>query len=219
MFTTNSIEFLTELAANNNRDWFTANKNRYQSFVKTPADSFRQALAEQLSLSVKKTIDSKLFRIHRDVRFSKDKTPYNAYIRMAFSEENSGDSAWVISIEPDCLTLGYGIFTFSADHLAIWREVVSGGLGETLSNMLQGGELAKLRSAEPELKRVPSPYPKDHPQASLLRRKGIVLWLDDLPLKEALGDQAPAKISEAMQSFEPLRVWLNEAKMMSPTNE
>ena len=209
MFTTNTIEFLTELAANNDRAWFTDHKKRYQSYVKTPADNFRQALAEQLSLKYQQNIDSKLFRINRDVRFSKDKTPYNAHIRMAFSVGKADAPAWMISIEPDSLVLGYGIFTFSAKQLNQWRETVSGEQGVLLNSLLQQGELSNLRCADPELKRVPAPYPKDHAQEALLRRKGIVLWFDDLPLKEALDEQAPTKVAEAMQVFERLHQWLS----------
>ncbi len=73
------VKFMKDLAANNNREWFHENKKRYENSVKKPFESFVQELIDQvakLDKSVKIEPKQAIFRIHRDVRFSKDKTPY-----------------------------------------------------------------------------------------------------------------------------------------------
>ena len=88
-FTPEFIQFLRELPANNNRDWFQENKNRYEEFVKIPFEKF----IEELILELKKEdnrlneISAKdcIFRIYRDVRFSKDKSPYKIHVSALIS--------------------------------------------------------------------------------------------------------------------------------------
>ena len=83
-FASETFAFLKSLKNNNTKDWFDAHKADYQSFVKKPADSFRVDVARELSGLTGHEIVSKQFRVNRDLRFSKDKTPYNTHIRMAF---------------------------------------------------------------------------------------------------------------------------------------
>jgi uncharacterized protein (TIGR02453 family) len=78
------IKFLKDLEKNNSRDWFSDNKKLYEEVLKAPAEIFLTELQQALEKKLGGEVVPKLFRIHRDVRFSKDKTPYNAHVRMAF---------------------------------------------------------------------------------------------------------------------------------------
>ena len=122
----------------------------------------------------------KIFRIHRDVRFSKDKTPYNTHLHIAFmsASRSSAAPSWFFGLDPDSLTLGTGIFAFDKADLGRFRERVLGEDGADLAKLMQ--ELAGngVRFGKPDLKRVPSGYAKDHPEADLLRHKGLSAWID-----------------------------------------
>ena len=212
MFSKNSVAFLTDLAAHNEKPWFEANKARYLRHVKEAAARFSEALAPLLSTQYDTQITGKLFRMHRDLRFSKDKTPYNAHIHMSFQDGDTG-RAWMLALEPSRLVIGYGQFAFDKTQLDHWRKAVDGDAGQRLTRILAKADAQGLRRDAPELKRVPAPYDKDHPHAELLRRKGIALWQDDLGQDDlgqdqAFGPKAPAQLARAFRSFDPLRAWL-----------
>jgi len=78
------VKFLKDLEKNNSRDWFTGNKKIYEEVLKVPAEMFLAEVQQGLEKKLGGEVVAKLFRIHRDVRFSKDKTPYNTHVRMAF---------------------------------------------------------------------------------------------------------------------------------------
>jgi uncharacterized protein (TIGR02453 family) len=196
LLTRDTVEFLAGLRANNDRGWFEAHRADYQAFVKHPGEAFAGALADGLEAMTSEAHRYRIFRIHRDVRFSKDKTPYNAHLHISLSPGagcSEGVPAWMFGIEPDRLTLGAGIFTFAAAQLEAWRSRVAACEGEEIARMLDGLEAAGVRIGEPELKRVPAPYPSDHPHASLLRRKGLTAWTDSADTGAALGADGPAR--------------------------
>ena len=207
MLSQETLTFLSDLAADNTRDWFTANKARYETAMKAPAKAFTDALAAELQRSTGGPVDARIFRIHRDVRFSRDKTPYNSHLHIMFTGGGRRDMGWMVAVEPGKLTLGYGLFQFTPAQLDAWRKAVDGPAGAAIATIVA---VPGLRLDDPALKRVPSPYGKDHPRGDLLRRKGMALWRDDLPVEAALGDGAPAALAEALAVFDPLRGWLSE---------
>ncbi len=92
-FPAEALRFLEELSKNNNREWFNAHKQEYQDHVLAPAQDFVLALGERLrTISAGIIYDTRtsgsgsILRTHRDIRFSKDKTPYHTYVRMVFWE-------------------------------------------------------------------------------------------------------------------------------------
>ncbi len=209
MFGPDTPAFLKDLQDNNSRSWFEANRDRYESAWKAPAEAFQAAMGAALEQVYGDRIAPKLFRIHRDVRFSKDKTPYNAYLRMTFFGTVRKDMGWMIGIDPEALVLGFGIFQFSKGQIDAWRAAVDGPAGARIAEIVADGEAAGLRLNEPPLKRVPAPYDKDHPRGALLRRKGIALWRD-LDVPAVYGDDAAARLAAEMAVFDPLRDWLTE---------
>ncbi|MDE9451250.1 DUF2461 domain-containing protein [Aliiroseovarius sp. Z3] len=207
MFTKETTAFLRDLKANNTRDWFAQNKARYSSQVKDAAKTFCDDLAPRLAAQYGTEVTTKMFRIHRDLRFSKDKTPYNAHVHISFSDAATG-AAWMFGLQPDDLVIGYGLFAFDKPRLTQWREVVAGPAGDQLSDLFGNAQKAGLRLSEPELKRVPAPYPADHPNSMLLRRKGIAVWQDALSLDQAMGETAGANMANAFHAFDPIRNWM-----------
>lgn len=211
-FSKEAILFLNNLKANNTRAWFNDNKKTYEREIKKPAEIFSDAMAKSLSDLTGRAHSSKIFRIHRDVRFAKDKTPYNTHLHIAFTPETGKATppCWFFGLDTESLTLGTGVFAFDKPELETFRARVAGQEGPKLVKLLRQLEGKGVRLSQAELKRVPSGYPKDHQQAELLRRKGLAAWID-------LGDPEQAAKADLLEvchaSFKrvkPVFDWLIE---------
>ncbi|WP_068115464.1 DUF2461 domain-containing protein [Tropicimonas marinistellae] len=188
MFNEETLSFLRDLARNNERSWFVANKARYDLSVKDPSVAVAEMIASDLAEAYGQPFRSKIFRIHRDLRFSKDPTPYNTHVHMSFVPDGAQDAvaAWLLGLSPTYFTLGCGAMVFARPALGKFRESVAGPAGEHFAAVLSELRIDGIRLSEPELKRVPAPWPKDHPSAGLLRHKGLVGWIDAEP-EDGLG--------------------------------
>jgi uncharacterized protein (TIGR02453 family) len=169
--------FFDALAANNNRDWFGAHKGEYEAVVKRPAKLFLDEVGAWLNAETGTPQVPKLYRVHRDLRFSKDKTPYSTHLHLQWSDNTSG-ICHMFGVSRDYVTAGVGAMAFSKPALGRWRAHVGGAAGEDVAAILAALTGAGHRLSAPELRRVPAPYEQDHPRGDLLRRKGIVLWHD-----------------------------------------
>jgi uncharacterized protein (TIGR02453 family) len=183
-FTPRLFDFLRELKTNNNKDWFDPNKQRYLDDVRDPLQAFIAAFGPRLrAISPYLVADPKrsMFRIYRDTRFSKDKTPYKSAASAFFHHQDVGkEGAGVyLHLEPASESAGcfYGAGLYHPDPAtrtkvtdAIakktedWREVVTGKEFRKLFKM-EGDSLAKL----------PKQYDPAHPFADDLRRKDFIL--------------------------------------------
>ena len=171
-FTPELFEFLLELRTNNNREWFQANKGRYERHVKEPLLQFIQDFEPSLhSVSTRFIADARanggsMFRIYRDVRFSKDKSPYKTQAAVQFRHE-AGKSAhapgFYLHLDPTEIFVGVGIWRPDSSSLAKIRNAIVANPGkwervakdpEFLSDYIIGGE---------SLKRPPKGFDPDHP--------------------------------------------------------
>jgi len=205
-----TMGFLRQLRANNDRAWFNAHKADYERAYKAPAEAFTAEIRPRLEALAGVPLGAKVFRIHRDVRFSKNKAPYNTHLHIGFQAQRVGGEphrrgGFYFGLDADKLTVGVGAFDFGAADLERYRRVVAGD-----------GELAELLAAlearqdEPELKRVPAPYPADHPRGELLRRKGLNVWRDvDDPALIASPDLVEAVMAD-FAALDPVNLWLTE---------
>lgn len=205
-FTAQTISFMKQLKANNNRDWFNDQKKTYEEDYKIPALTFADAMTEQLHSLTGISHTSKLFRIHRDVRFSKDKTPYNSHMHISFTPEHpmANPPCWFFGLDTEKLTLGCGIFGFDAQQLLAFRNRINGAEGNDIAATLQSLTKKGARISEPELKRVPSGFAKDHPQEDLLRHKGLAIWSDLGDAKAALDDNLLATCRNEFKHLKPV---------------
>ncbi len=187
-----ALGFFDDLAANNSRDWFTANKPRYESAVKGPAEALLAELGARLEGATGTALTPKLFRVHRDLRFSKDKTPYNTHLHLQWTDRATG-ICHLFGVSQDYVCAGVGAMGFDKPALERWRDRVAGEDGAGFARLVDRLQEAGLRMDPPALKRVPAPHPQDHPRAELLKRKGIVLWHD-------LGDSERAHPDAALEA-------------------
>ncbi|MEX0279812.1 MAG: DUF2461 domain-containing protein [Arenibacterium sp.] len=179
-FPNEALTFIADLRENNRRDWFAENKHIYETAVKAPALSFADAMAVELKSLTGVAHKSKLFRVYRDVRFSKDKTPYNAHIHIAFSSLDGQANApmWFFGVKPDRVSLGCGVFRFDKAGLVTYRDAMAGEAGAKMLNLMADMRDQGIHFPDPVLKRVPSGYDKEHPHGMLLRRKGLAGWIE-----------------------------------------
>lgn len=171
----NAQAFLRDLDANNTRDWWQEHKAIYDAKLKTSALELLEALCAPLQKLTGASVAPKLFRPHRDVRFSKDKTPYNTHLHMMWqvATEAPQNPVFFFGIGQDYVTTGAGMMEFDKPVLTNWRKMVDLDT-DRIAGIISGIETQGFGLREPALKRVPSPFEPDHPAARLLRMKGVV---------------------------------------------
>lgn len=164
--------FMRALDQNNNREYWLEHKGEYDSALKSPALALLDVVSADLARVYGTQFSTKLFRPNRDVRFSKDKTPYQTHLHMMWRIDGDTDGpGWFLGIDMDAVRCGWGWFGFTPEQLTQWRAFAAdGGVGELR------GLTGMAPSRDPELKRVPAPYGKDHPEGEALRRKSYGLW-------------------------------------------
>ncbi|MFO1034480.1 MAG: DUF2461 domain-containing protein [Hyphomicrobiales bacterium] len=191
-FPPETFAFLKGLAKTNSKEWFEQHRADYELYDLAPAKAFVEALGPRLKKIAKDAqaearVNGSIFRINRDVRFSKDKRPYKTTLDMWFwqgaqrSWENTG---FYVRLRPDGFLAGAGLFEFTPEQLKRYRAAVldekaGASLVKTLSR-IEG-----LALNEPERKQVPRGFPSDHPRAELLKRNGLYCS-HDAPLPKAI---------------------------------
>lgn len=182
MFTEQTLEFLNALSANNNRDWFEANKHRYDSDVREPALAYIEAMAPHLAkvsdsfLAVPKKVGGSLMRVYRDVRFSRDKTPYKTNIGIQFRHSAGKDvhaPGFYLHIDPTEVFVAAGIWRPDNPTLQQMRMLIDEDQARwrTLSRKL---DRHGYRLSGESLKRPPKGYDKDHALIDDLKRKDFI---------------------------------------------
>lgn len=190
--------FLADLANNNTRDWFMDNKPRYDAQLKFPAKTLLDIVAADLERLSGAPITTKLYRPNRDLRFSKDKTPYHLHLHMSWTV---GTTAWFFGIAPGYITAGAGRFTLPGRALTAYRGFAAGPQGAALLAERSRLHAEGFRLSKPELKRTPAPYPADHPNADLLRLKSITAAKD----WDSAPDDLPGALSQRFKQLWPLQ--------------
>lgn len=178
--------FLANLAQNNSREWFQANKEQYDAQLKRPALLLLDQIAADLGKMTGQQVSTKLFRPNRDVRFSKDKTPYHEHLHMLWTTQGVDRQplGWFFGISPKYISIGAGQMAFEKKAITLWRTTIDGPHGRDFETLIQTLKANGFRIDPPELKRVPSPYAKDHPREALLRRKSLAVWQEFRELPE-----------------------------------
>lgn len=174
-----AVPFLTELAANNTKAWFEPRKEHYLNEIRKPAEFMADLLSEDLARITGTAHTPKVFRIYRDVRFSKDKTPLKTHMHMMWSSADKDPlaPAWFCGLSPEYFIVGMGVMGLQGESLTRYRAFVD-AWGDGFSDVIEEAESkgAEMSSWGPEpLKRVPKPYDPDHAHGELLKRKSFSL--------------------------------------------
>lgn len=179
-FSKDALAFLSDLKSNNTRDWFAQHRKTYETEVREPAKDFADQMSDALGEFTGQTHAAKIYRINRDIRFSKDKTPYNTHIHISFAPASDQPSPpmWFFGLSPDKLSLGCGVFQYDKESLERFRTAMAGPDGAALIRLADALETQGLRVSAPDLKRVPPGFDAAHPHEAALRRKGFSGWKD-----------------------------------------
>lgn len=208
-----SLDFLKKLAKNNNRDWFNANKATFLEAQENIA-AFADALLQQMNKhdhieneSGKKA----LFRIYKDVRFSKDKTPYNTHWSGAFKRATKKlRGSYYFQLKPTGAFIGIGFWGPNPDDLKRIRremELNYEGFQEVLKNKTFIKTFGKMEGEQ--LSSAPRGYEKDHPAIDLLRYKQFLLTYE-FSEKDMLSPNFASKVNDVFKKSRPFLNFMSE---------
>lgn len=181
-FSKETIQFFKDLKQNNDKAWFDKNRDTLETFVMEPAKQFVIQMGSMLQnlrpdLYFEPKTDKSIFRLHRDVRFSKNKLPYKTHLAFLFWEgprKKMENPAFYFHIEPDQIIIAAGMYHFSPPALKAYREaVVSDRLGPALETAIKNIKNNGYSIGKSHYKKVPRGYDSEHPRAELLRYNGM----------------------------------------------
>jgi uncharacterized protein (TIGR02453 family) len=191
-----AVEFYEGLEADNSRTYWQEHKSAYEESVKAPMEALLGELAADFG-------QGRIFRPYRDVRFSRDKTPY----KLNCAAHLPGG---YISLSADALFVGSGLYVPEPAQLRRFRAAVADeGSCTALESIVATLRKAGYQvGAHETLRSAPKGYPKDHPRIELLKYKGIVMsrsW----PVGAWLGRaKAKDRVITALEAARPLNAWL-----------
>ena len=177
-FPRDGIQFLADLAANNDRAWFQPRKAEYERLLKEPLEALCRDLGErfaQAGLPLRSDPAKSPFRIYRDVRFSADKSPYKTQVSASFpfTEEGGGVGGY-FHMAPGDMFAGGGMWHPEPSRLAAWRRKVVDRTQEVLDVIEDPAFVETFGEVSGDsLKRLPAGLPAGHPQERLLRLKDV----------------------------------------------
>jgi len=219
MLTKESLQFLDDLKKNNNRDWFQDNKKRYEIFKK----DYHQLVSD--FLDVMKPLDPSLellevknctFRINRDIRFSKDKSPYKAHLGVWMSPGAKGANraGYYVHIEKGASFIAGGFYSPEAEDLKKVRKEIA-FFHEDLEGILADKDFKKEFenldiNENNSLKSMPRGYEKDHPAIEFLKLKSFTAT-QKYDFSEVTKKDFVSKMSQKLIALKPLIDFINRA--------
>ena len=223
------FRFMISLKRHNRRDWFEQHRSEYETFVRVPMAAFVEEMDVRLARLAPELVGDprrSLFRIHRDVRFSADKSPYKTHTACWFfhhhagrgvGSEAHGGAGLYVHLEPGQCLVGGGIWMPPKPALDLIREAIADH-PEVLESLVRAPTFRRRfgsLSDEAKLSRVPRGFAPDHPAAEWLRLKSFTAGRD-LTRAEALDPKLPARIETDFRAMLPLVRWLNAALGFPP---
>ena len=174
------FKFLSDLKKNNNREWFNDNKKRYEQDVKEPLLRFVEDFDERIEavsphfIADPRPVGGSMFRIYRDVRFAKDKTPYKTNAGLHFRHEvgkNAHAPGFYMYIEPGAAFAGGGIWHPDSATLGKIRDAIDGHQPDWVAARDHPDVVRSHELGGDTLKRPPRGYDPDHPLIEDLKKK------------------------------------------------
>jgi uncharacterized protein (TIGR02453 family) len=177
-FPKEGLQFLRSLKRNNNREWFNRRKTDYETYVKRPMEELITALAADFSRFAPEMIatpKASAYRIYRDTRFSKDKSPYKTHVAAVFpragltKHEGAG---FYLHLAPTELLIGGGLYMPMPEDLNVVRNYIAEN-HQAFSRIVNGQRFKNLfgKLGGEQLSRVPRGFASDHPAAEYLRHR------------------------------------------------
>ncbi len=193
--------FFIGLELDNSKRYFEANRRTYEDLVKGPMAALLESLEPDFG-------PGKVFRANRDIRFSKDKSPYKTNIA---ADVGMGAKGGYLSLDARGFTVATGRYLMSPEEIAKFRKkVAADGPGAQLAAIVSRLKRSGYDMGGEELKRVPPPWPQEHPRGELLRRKSLYAW-KNYGLQPWLGSASARRyVVKMWTDAQPLNDWFKK---------
>lgn len=198
-----ALAWLAGIEAHNTREWFRANRDVYEQAVRQPFLALLAEVEDEFGTG-------KMFRPHRDTRFSADKRPYKTAAAVSI-DRGGGCGGYYLHLERDALYVGGGLYMAAHDQLARARDaIVDAKAGAKLTAIVARLARDGLSLMQDDaLKTVPRGYPADHPRVELLRLVHYAAIGEEKPRAWLHGREARTRIVKVWRACAPLLDWLD----------
>ena len=222
-FSARALSFFRGIAKNNNKPWFEAHRAEYEREVREPMRALIVEMDQRFRRFAPEMMGDprrSMFRINRDIRFSKDKSPYKTHASCWFGHrassgkvggEGEGSAGFYFHLAPTGSFVGGGIWMPPRPALGRIRDAIAEDFGG-FERIMRGRSLARFGGLDDEnmLKRMPRGYPEDHPGARWLKYQSFTIGRR-LKATEVLGVRLSALLEREFKAMRPLVSWLNHA--------
>lgn len=218
-FTEQTFDFLSQLASNNQREWFELHKSEYETFVRTPALEFIEDFAPLLRdvsphfRAIAKKVGGSLMRVQRDTRFSRDKTPYKTNIGIQFRHELGKDvhaPGYYLHIANDECFIGVGIWHPDSPTLHKIRLALVEHEQQWIDTCAHLPFQQQFQLSGDQLSKPPRGFDKLHPLIDDLKRKDFIA-IAPLTRHDACSEQLPEHVQQHAESATPFMQFLCKA--------
>lgn len=215
-FDSETLRFLEELADNNNREWFGANKSRYEEHVLDVALRFIQSMQEPLHeiaphfVAQPTRVGGSLMRVYRDTRFARNRLPYKTNVGIQFRHEQARDvhaPGYYVHIEPQEAFLGIGMWRPEAEPLHAIRVRIASKPAEWRRAVGDAGFRRHFKLGGESLSRPPRGFDRDHECIDDIKRKSFIAF-KALDPDVCLAPQFQRRVETAFKAAEPFMRFL-----------
>ena len=215
-FPKETLPFLESIEKNNTKEWFEAHKDDYTRYILEPSRTFVEEMGEHLqalvpTINAIPKINASLFRIYRDTRFSKNKTPIKSKIGIIFwqgKDIRMQSSCFYLHFSPKELLVASGIRTFDPDLLSAYRDYIKIDENrEALHDILETLKMQGYRIEAPHYKRLPHAFEKDMSHEYLARMKAVAAY-HTAPSSLISEKKLIPELFSHYEHFLPLQQWL-----------
>lgn len=219
MFNRKTVKFLKELEQNNNREWFADNKLRYEDEVRLPALNYIESMTGPIAkispffVVNPKKVGGSLMRVHKDIRFSKDKTPYKTNIGIQFRHARGKDvhaPGFYLHIEPKEVFVAAGIWRPESSTLKNVRTLIDEYPDEWNELSKKITKKAGFEFGGTSLKRPPKGFDKDHPLIEDLKRKDFIA-VQNLKISDIYSKDFTKQSAKLFKAVSPLVQFICDA--------
>ncbi len=200
-----ALDFYDDLEMDNTKPFWEANKHIYQESVRQPLLALLDAVGDEFG-------EGKVYRPYRDVRFSKDKSPYKLAGAAAIGDNRESSAIYYVRISAEGLFVASGIYMMTRDQLQrFYAAVDDESSGERLTRLVAETRAAGLEVGGSELRTAPRGYARDHPRIELLRHKSVTVSQAFGPDQEWISTpRALDEIVGVWRAAGPINGWLTK---------
>jgi uncharacterized protein (TIGR02453 family) len=216
MFPAEALTFLRGLARNNDREWFQARKEIFETKLKAPMLELIEAInSELMDFAPEHVTDPKkaLYRIYRDTRFSSDKTPYKTHLAAIFPRkglEKHASAGFYFHIAPKVVGIAAGMYSPGPDELRAVRTFLAAN-HEKFRAAVKGPEKLMGKLTGSSVTRMPKGFDADSPAADLLKMKQWLFW-QELDVKVATSPKLLSELAKRFRAAAPVVEMLNSGQ-------